>query len=283
MDYSKDIENQQKTVMVYPSMARHNEISHKQAAIFPSSYDNNSNVLHPPSYIMPAQGYPSNYNPNSYPLGADATFYVNYSQKYMPLQEENNSRASFGRYMTTMMLILIIGMIMFSLVIWLLFGTEKPEFHLVSIQVSSLMITSTSILGNWQVNVSMKNSNNDLDIKLNTGKTAILYKTNVLAETPVDPFNLASQSSAILFSNLTTSPGTFLDKGILSEATGERDNGVLKFTLQIYLGFQYTSKTESKNERLRIYCNDVKVQFGHGPQDKGELTKADPIDCLIYS
>nr|XP_009776837.1 PREDICTED: uncharacterized protein LOC104226526 [Nicotiana sylvestris]XP_016465997.1 PREDICTED: uncharacterized protein LOC107788797 [Nicotiana tabacum] len=277
MDFSKDIQNQQKTVMGYPSMARHNEISHKQAAIFPSSYYNNSiNVLHPPSYIMPAQGYPSNYNPNSY-----ATYYVNYSQKYTPLQEENNSRASFGRYMTTMMLILIIGMIMFSLVIWLLFGTEKPEFHLVSMQVPSLMVTNTSILGNWQVNVSMKNSNKDLGIKLNNGNTAILYKTNVLAETPVDPFKLASQSSAILFSNLTTSAGTFLDKGILAEATGERNNGVLKFTLQIYLGIQYTSKTESKNERLRIYCNDVKVHFGHGPQDKGELTKADPIDCLI--
>ncbi|KAK4380627.1 hypothetical protein RND71_002489 [Anisodus tanguticus] len=275
MDFSKDIEKQ-KTVMGYPSMTRHEYISHQQT--IPSSYNISNSLHHPPSYTMPSYNYPDN---NSYN--------VNYSRKYISLQDQirdstNGNSASFGRYITTMMLILVIGMIVFSLVIWAIFGADKPGFHVESLQVpTGLVITSTSMLGNWQVNVSMKNPNDDLDIKVNEGKVAILYETNVVAENNVEPFTLAAHSSVFLFYNLKTMPGTFLDKGILSQANQERNDGVLKFALQINMGFVYTFETESKRDRIRVYCNDVKVQFGHGPKDKGESIKTESIDCVVNS
>lgn len=253
MDFSKDIEKQ-KTVMGYPSMAIHNQY-------MPSSYNN----------------YPNNNN----------SYGVNYSQNYIPLQDQighdgNANSTTFSRYITTLMLILIIAMIIGSIVIWMMFGKERPQFHLTSLQVpTGLMITRTSMLGNWQVNVSMKNPNNDIDIKVNQGKVAIFYETNLLAENSVDPFNLGEHSSAFFFANLTTSPGTFLENEILSKANASRnDAGVLKFALQINMGYEYNSKTESKPERIRVYCNDVKVQFGHGPKGKGELIKDENVDCI---
>ncbi|KAG5628697.1 hypothetical protein H5410_000414 [Solanum commersonii] len=271
MDFSKDIERQ-KSVMGYPSMARHNQyISHQQT--IPSSYNNSS-------FIMP-----SNYN--NYPNNNNNSYSVNYSQKYLPLQDQignniNTNSTSFGRYVTTMMLILVMSMIMFSIVIWMLFGKEKPQFQIVSLQVpTGLMITSTSMLGNWQVNISMKNPNNELDIKINQGKVGIFYETNLLAENIIDPFNLGGKRSTFLFSNLTTLPMTFLEKGILLEANGSRnDSGVLRFAVQINMGYEYSSKTESKRERIRVYCNDLKVQFGHGLKDKGELIKDESVDCI---
>ncbi|CAN4089625.1 unnamed protein product [Withania somnifera] len=194
----------------------------------------------------------------------------------------NNNSTSFDRYLTIMMLILVIGMILFSVFIWMIFGKEKPQFQLVSLQVpKGLMITGTSMLGNWQVNVSMKNRNDDLDIKVYQGKVAILYASNLLAENNVDSFDVASHSSVFLFSNLTTFPGTLWDKWTLSEANETINNdGVLKFTVQIHMGYEYTSKTESKKERIRVFCNDVQVQFGHGPKDKGDLMKAEDVDCI---
>lgn len=274
MDFSKDIEKQ-KSNMGYPSMARHNQyISHQQT--IPSSYDNSS-------FIMPSTyyNYPNNNNHNN------NSYSVNYSQKYLPLQDQignniNNNSTSFGRYLTTMMLILVMSMIMFSVIIWMLFGKERPQFQIMSLQVpTGLMITSTSMLGNWQVNVSMKNPNNELAIKVNQGKIGIFYETNLLGENNVDPFNLGEKGSTFLFSNLTTLPGTFLENGILSHANALRnDSGVLKFAIQVNMGYEYSSKTESKTERIRVYCNDLKVQFGHGSKDKGELIKDENVDCI---
>lgn len=207
------------------------------------------------------------------------------NNQYIALQNQighdgDANSTTFNRYITTFMLILIIAMVIGSIFMWMMFGKDKPQFHVTSLQVpTGLMITRTSMLGNWQVNVSMKNSNNDIDIKVNQGKVAIFYETNLLAENNVDPFDLGGHSSVLFFANLTTSPGTFLENEILTKANRSRnDAGVLKFALQINMGYEYNSKTESKPERIRVYCNDVKVQFG--PKGEGELIKDENVDCI---
>ncbi|KAM3324622.1 hypothetical protein P3S67_005774 [Capsicum chacoense] len=158
---------------------------------------------------------------------------------------------------------------------------EKPQFQIVSLQVpTGIEITDTSILGNWQINGTMKNLNDDVEVDfMPGGRISIFYETNLLAENLIESFRLNERSSTFLLNNMTTAPSTVLEKGPLSEANRDvYSEGVLKFALQLNLKYAYISPKKMKMEKMRISCNNMKVQFRHGPKDRGELIEPEKID-----
>nr|XP_009788019.1 PREDICTED: uncharacterized protein LOC104235889 [Nicotiana sylvestris] len=280
MTLSQDNE-QQKHVMGYPSISKYNQ-SIKQG--FPSQYD--SNQLYnsfSQGYILPIQGYPNpNPNPNLYVSSSSnypSNKYVTMAA-YNPMEEQNNGSSSFGRLMVILMLILVVGMIMLSLVFWLFFGTEGPVFHILALSVPSFRIINSSIVGNWQVNLTMCNMNDHSKIKVFHGKTSIFYKTNLLAVTPFDPVRLEVKGTKNMLSNLTTLPeGNVLDQLAISEISKDKNDGDIEFSLEISLKVVLASDSEWQSHKMMVYCNNLKVKFG--PEDRGELVAADKIKCLI--
>ncbi|KAF3623254.1 hypothetical protein FXO37_31955 [Capsicum annuum] len=160
---------------------------------------------------------------------------------------------------------------------------EKPQFQIVSLQVpTGIEITDTSMLGNWQINGTMRNMNDDVEVDfMPGGRIGIFYETNLLAENLIESFKLNERSSTFLLNNMTTAPSTVLEKGPLSDANRDvYSEGVLKFALQLNLKYAYISPKKMKMEKMRIYCNNMKVQFKHGPKDGGELIEPEKINCI---
>ncbi|PHT99122.1 hypothetical protein BC332_31959 [Capsicum chinense] len=136
------------------------------------------------------------------------------------------------------------------------------------------------MLGNWQINGTMRNLNDDVEVDfMPGGRIGIFYEMNLLAENLIESFKLNERSSTFLLNNMTTAPSTVLEKGPLSDANRDvYSEGVLKFALQLNLKYAYISPKKMKMEKMRIYCNNMKVQFRHGPKDGGELIEPEKID-----
>ncbi|KAM3357380.1 hypothetical protein P3S68_020310 [Capsicum galapagoense] len=235
-------------------------------------------------------GYPSMSKHNNIipmPSYNNDPYEVSSSQKYKALQDQiivaNVKSVSLCCHVMIGMLILMIGMIVVSVFMWMMYEREKPQFQIVSLQVpTGIEITDTSMLGNWQINGTMRNMNDDVEMDfMPGGRIGIFYETSLLTENFVESFRLEGKSSTFLFYNMTTSPMTVVEKGILSNANRDRNtDGVMKFSLQINLKYAYVTSRNMKIEKMRIYCNNMKVQFGHRPKDRGESIGADKINCI---
>ncbi|KAM3357382.1 hypothetical protein P3S68_020312 [Capsicum galapagoense] len=222
----------------------------------------------------------ASYNYYPYPNN-NISYDVSRIEKFKALVDKSSC---LRRYIMMLMVLLVMGIIVVSVVLWITYRKEeKPQFQVMALQVpTGIEITNTTILGNWQINGTMKNPNNGLELKFMYGKISISYDMNRLAEYEMEAFILKVKSSISLFYNMTTLPDIVLAKGILSDVERTRNSdGVLKFMVQLNLTYYCEDPgISTKREKIRIYCNDVKVRFGHGPKDRGELIDAEKINCL---
>ncbi|PHT99123.1 hypothetical protein BC332_31960 [Capsicum chinense] len=159
----------------------------------------------------------------------------------------------------------------------------QPILKIVSLQLpEGLEVTNTSMLGNWLLNISMRNPNDDYGINfMNQQKLVISYENNHLARDNIDPFRMSKRNSTFVFVNVTTAPEIVLNKSILEEAEADRNSDrILKFVVRINLKYEYVYPGYSNQEKMRLYCYDLKVQFGNDPKDKAELIEPGKINCV---
>ncbi|KAM3324621.1 hypothetical protein P3S67_005773 [Capsicum chacoense] len=118
---------------------------------------------------------------------------------------------------------------------------------------------------------------------MNQQKLVISYENNHLARDNIDPFRMPKCNSTFVFVNVTTTPEIVLNKSILEEAEAEADRNsdrILKFVVRINLKYEYVYPGYSNQEKMRLYCYELKVQFGNDPKDKAELIEPEKINCV---
>ncbi|PHT99124.1 hypothetical protein BC332_31961 [Capsicum chinense] len=156
----------------------------------------------------------------------------------------------------------------------------KPILKVVSLQLpTGLEVTNTTMLGNWLLNISITNPNDDYGINFIDQKLVISYENNHLAKDVIGPLRMPKRNSTFVFVNVTTAPETVVNKSILEEAEADRNSdGILIFFVRINMRYEYVYPGYSNQEKMRLYCYDLKVQFGNDPKDKAELIEPEKIN-----
>ncbi|KAM3266324.1 hypothetical protein P3L10_003318 [Capsicum annuum] len=205
-----------------------------------------------------------------------------YTEKYKALVDNTNDKSSSLRdYIMLVIIVIIIAMIAIGVIIWKMKGKEmKPILKVVSLQLpTGLEVTNTTMLGNWLLNISITNPNDDYGINFIDQKLVISYENNHLAKDVIGPFRMPKRNSTFVFVNVTTAPETVVNKSILEKAEADRNSDrILIFFVRINMRYEYVYPGYSNQEKMRLYCYDLKVQFGNDPKDKAELIEPEKIN-----
>ncbi|KAL3532160.1 hypothetical protein ACH5RR_005681 [Cinchona calisaya] len=250
-----------------------------------------------PGYAMPCQpgAYPPPMQPpyNGYPGMPESkkyftpSFNVWYnSREYGPMgwepEEDNSSSKGFGRLMLVTMVTLITSMCMVSLVIWFLFGTQVPEFHVASLSVSNFDMNDSMIAAKWDVNVTVFNSNRDLKVEFIPIKASVFYKNVPLALSAIEPFHL--QGAHLHEFQIKMDNGkAIISKPLMAEEINSgHSSGHLFVSVRLSLGAKFSTNSIWRKETLRVFCENLILNFA-SKGGNGTLAEDGQTECLIFT
>ncbi|KAK3040049.1 hypothetical protein RJ639_028303 [Escallonia herrerae] len=256
-------EDHTKIAMGHPSMTR-----------YPQPY---------PGYPIPyqdhyAQSYPKSYAPPSPPA------YYN-RKSYHPIEPDQESGTTFLRYIFLMMIIIIICLCAISLVIWLLFGADIPEFRVASLYVPTFDISNSTLKADWVMNVTVINPNEKLEIHFNNVESSIFYDNNVLAMASEDPFHVGVDSQTTMQLKLSTrkmDPSQTLKDRVVEKMANDRSDGTMTFCLRMALNAKSKYGSLMRLQRFKLFCDGLVVRFD-GDMGPGILASGMENDCLLFT
>ncbi|GAA0168834.1 hypothetical protein LIER_23460 [Lithospermum erythrorhizon] len=201
---------------------------------------------------------------------------------YGPLDSHENERKSpFGQILLIVSIFVLLALCFASLVIWMLFGINLPEFQVSSLAVTDFSTASTTIVGKWDVNISIANPNDNFRAHFDHLITSIYFKDSLLAETSVPDINLFSEQNTTIHSIMATeASGAELEKTIVAEMEEERKTKKsVTFSVRLDGKSALTTKSTSKSANIKVYCDGLTVGFS----DDGFGNMTEPaVECLLY-
>ncbi|CAA2971148.1 Hypothetical predicted protein [Olea europaea subsp. europaea] len=226
------------------------------------------------------KGYANSVNPNPYPQSFDEYYY---QQTYKPLIPEPSRTTSIGHAMIYLLIVLTFGMCMLSIVIFLLFGTDQPDFHMVSLTVPNFNVTNSSLIASWYANITVKNQNEAFKVQFQHVVSSIFYEEDMLAISLLQPFQVETKQTLGMSFLVTTDPSNQekLHAGVFPSIVQDRSTGIVTFSLRLSLKAQYKSNTLWKKASLKVICKNLQVSFS--PTGEGKLTEDFPNQCILFT
>ncbi|KAK2973115.1 hypothetical protein RJ640_027087 [Escallonia rubra] len=257
------LEDHTKIAMGYPSMTR-----------YPQPH---------PGYPIPYQDHYAQPYPKSYAPPSPHACYNRRS--YHPIEPDEESGATFVRYIFLMMIIIIVCLCAISLVIWLLFGTDIPEFRVASLYVPTFDISNSTLKADWVMNVTVINPSEKLEIYFDNIESSIFYDSNVLAMASEDPFHVGVDGQTTMQPKLSTSnmvPNqTFKDR-VVEKMVKDHSDGTMMFCLRMALNAKSKYGSLMRLQRFKLFCDGLVVRFD-GDVGPGILASDMENDCLIFT
>ncbi|KAL2554175.1 hydroxyproline-rich glycoprotein family protein [Forsythia ovata] len=226
------------------------------------------------------KGYVDSVSPNPYSQSFDGYYY---QQPYEPLVPEPSRTTSVGRAMISLLIVLTIGMCMLSIIIFLLFATDLPDFRIVSLTVPNFNATNSSLVAIWYANITVTNQNEGFKIQFPHVMSSVFYEEDMLAISPLQPFEIETKQNLDLSFRVTTgrSNQEQLHAGVFQNIVQDRSTGFVIFSLRLSLKAQYMSNSFSRKASIKVYCKNLQVSFS--PTGEGKLTEDSPNECLTFS
>ncbi|KAL2533473.1 hydroxyproline-rich glycoprotein family protein [Abeliophyllum distichum] len=178
------------------------------------------------------KGYADSVSPNPYSQSFDGYYY---QRPYEPLVPEPSRTTSVGRAMISLLIVLTIGMCMLSIVIFLLFATDLPDFRIVSLSVPNFNATNSSLFASWYANITVTNQNDGFKIQFPHAVSSVFYEEDMLAISPLQPFEIETKQNLDLSFHVTTdrSNQEKLHTGVFPNIVQDRSTGFRNFQLEI--------------------------------------------------
>ncbi|XP_073128137.1 uncharacterized protein [Henckelia pumila] len=271
-------DSKEKPVIGYPSMGRYDQAQypvqmHPPVASSPSPFHNQGNY---PIYASP--------NPNPHSESYNSYYYQN---PYVPMIPEGRKTTSFGRMMLIFMVVLVAIMCTMSLVMWFLFGTYIPGFQVTSLNLSNFTATESNFTGKWDINVTVSNLNEDLEIHFSQIRSSVFYREAMMGISSMEPFEIQKREAVHMNVSVPagqisngTSGSSNLQRLVLPSLVRDQRNGIVTFSLRLAFHVDFrSSEIVYKHEILKVYCENLKVEIS----DSGEGTLARDLgsDCLL--
>ncbi|CAI9780259.1 unnamed protein product [Fraxinus pennsylvanica] len=205
------------------------------------------------------KGYANSVNPNPHPQSFDGYYY---QQSYEPLVPEPSRTTSIGRAMIYLLIVLTFGMCLLSIVIFLLFGTDQPDFHMVSLTVPTFNVTNSSLIASWYANITVTNQNEAFKVHFQHVVSSIFYEEVMLAISLLKPFQVETKQTRSMSFRVTTDPSNQekLHNGVFPNIVQDRSNGIVIFSLRLSLKAQKIDRRFSQSMRTfyAIALSDAK-------------------------
>ncbi|KAI3447400.1 hypothetical protein Pfo_004065 [Paulownia fortunei] len=239
---------------------------------------------HQAQYMYPQAplGYPIPCHPQGssfcthghYPKPAAQNPYPGYNYQE-PLVQEPSPTTSIGRVMLILMIVLVSGMCMMSLVMWFLFGTYIPEFQVASLKVSNFTATNTTLTGIWDVNVVVRNTNEEFAIDFENVKSVVLYRGNILGISSLQSFEIQKKKEFDLNFSVPADQTLNVDNlqsWVLPTLAQDWSNGAVVFSLTLSMDANFSSPDRGYREgSLTVSCDNMQISFS--PATDGELSQ----------
>ncbi|KAF7147613.1 hypothetical protein RHSIM_Rhsim03G0065900 [Rhododendron simsii] len=238
----------------------------------------NSYPTHPPP---PYQPYPP---PYAFAAPPPAAYYSN-PHNYPPVvyQESTSGHLTFAKFLLTTMTFLLVGACAMSFLTWLIFGSLTPDFSVKSLSVPSFNVSNSSLTAAWDVNITVKNSNEKLDVFFERLEAVIVYEDTVLGLADTDPFHLSPKGEVVF--EMKASTNDLQQESFAESYRGlveDRRRGRVSFAVRMAADATLRSGTMWRRQlRLRVFCEDLEVKFD-GPTGPGKLEDGTQKECLIY-
>lgn len=166
---------------------------------------------------------------------------------------------------------------------WFLFGTYIPEFEVVSIKVSNFTATNTTLTGIWYVEMSVSNTNKELDVNFDHGMSSIFYKDALLGISTLQPFDVEKMQRFDVNYSMPAEQRIDdhkLQNWVLPTLAQDRSNGVVVFGLRLAMEANFTAPNiVYRQESLRVLCENMEISFS--PNGEGILSPGVRNTCLI--
>ncbi|KAH7855282.1 hypothetical protein Vadar_023220 [Vaccinium darrowii] len=267
------------SAMATGDQSKHYSNPHLPPPTYTHSYSN-----HPPP---PYQSYPPPYPPinatYSYAAAPPAAYY-----SHPPVYNQPSNHLTVVRFILTSIFVLLICAFALSLLSRLYFGSITPQFYIKSLSVPSFNASDSTLTATWDVNVTVKNSNEKLDLYFDRLEGVIVYEEVILGVADADPFGVSTKGEVVFEMNVSTAADT--QGGTSSDESyhglvEDRRSGTVRFSLRMAAEASVRSGTVWRRElSMRVFCEDLDVKFD-GPVGPGKLLENGnelPTTCVVY-
>lgn len=224
----------------------------------------------PPSYSNGhAQGH-------AYPYAAPPPQYNNY-QYYPPPQR----RPTFLRYLIVAIIafFIITGTILF--IVWLVLRPQLPEFRVNSITVTNFSVPdSDHVSGTWQIRFLVNNPNKRMKISYATLNSALFYKSEVISETRISPFDQGTRNETTVETTLTA-VDAYVAESAVNKLNSDRNRGSVNFGIRILSWVRFSSGWwRARTRRLDVWCSDLTMGLSTSSNGTAKFSGA-PRKCVV--
>ncbi|KAF5937813.1 hypothetical protein HYC85_025319 [Camellia sinensis] len=246
---------------------------------------------YPPQYqnYPPPPYYPNPHN-NPYPYTAPPPA-AYYSQQYAAAPHESSGRFTFVRFILTMMIALFLGAFLLSLLTFLIFGADVPQFFIQSMSVPEFNISGHALRANWDANITISNSNEKLVLFFEKIEGVIVHEETVLALAIAEHINVGTRGETtfnIKFVSATSSNHQEVVMGEHPDLVRDRNKQEVSFALRMMATTTFRSSSLWRRQAsLRVFCEELHFKFA-GPAGAGTLVAASDRkdhrnECLVYA
>ncbi|XP_071736287.1 NDR1/HIN1-like protein 10 [Rutidosis leptorrhynchoides] len=225
----------------------------------------------------PPNGYPPP-PPNSgsatgYPYAAhpQPSHYFNVSSNgYANPYAANQQRATFLRriFAVFMACIILTGSIIF--IMWIILHPQVPQFRVETLTLTNFTISSNSLVsGDWDARLTVRNPNSKITLYYDRVEAAVLYKSELIAETTVAPFVQGKKNETTIRATFASLSAYVDDRNGIN---GDRARGTVNFNLRMVARVKFKAGAWWTRRRiLRIYCPNLSVGVS-GNSTNGSFT-----------
>ncbi|XP_052203170.1 uncharacterized protein LOC127808639 [Diospyros lotus] len=207
---------------------------------------------------------------------------------YHGKEEEAKARFAFPRFILKMLILLLVASIALGLFTWFIFAADLPAFHVDSMEVPSFNATDDQLTAAWDATITIKNLKNNVQLSFEYLEGIIVYDGVILGMSRVQPFAVGIRGDTLFNIKLSTEHGDRESlAGNYKNLVGDRRKGVIRFDLRMIAEMSIrTGLLWRRRGLVKVFCEDLKVQFAVGSDGAGKLVEQDgneQYECFLYT
>ncbi|KAL1829337.1 hypothetical protein ACET3Z_007749 [Daucus carota] len=238
----------------------------------------------PPYQGYPPQPYPAGYPANNYQYGAQPPPHA-----FILLGPPQRSQAyKLARVFLVIMIVLFLGMSLMSFLTWLIYGSDIPEFHAESLEMTVIDAKNMASNTTWNANVSVRNPSQKYEVSYDYVEATLVYEDHLLDTDYADPFVLGKKEKRTFGSKFQTpnaNQKNIVGATWMTEIENERRHrGEVAFDLRIIVNvvFRRRDYDHTLSRKLKVFCGGMKVVFPSTADTVGRMDDGSK-ECLILS
>ncbi|KAG8644783.1 hypothetical protein MANES_11G165500v8 [Manihot esculenta] len=214
----------------------------------------------------PATGYPvpPAQHPNGYPPPQSATAYApppTNPYYYNQPPPYPNPRTALLRRLIAALIVITVLFLTILFICWLVIRPHRPQFHVTSLSVTNLNVSTSSqrLTGYWNARLQVYNPNKKLKISYDEIASSILYKSEILSQTRIPPFKQDTKHLTTIDAEFSA-VDSYVDERVVNGINGDRARGSVGFNLRVVadVGFK-VGRFRARRRLLRVWCDNVDI------------------------